>query len=207
MVTTKPKQSAKYEYLVLAFHIDDSEVELWEALSERHKADLSREFYGLVALEMDGLQESAALRLPKIKHKNHARRLFLLPLPEHDSEIRFIKANIRRPAFMDHLKKLILHIGKGQVLPAPNASVSQEFQAAKPPETPVGQERGLRSPRELFHDPNMLIQTMLGELMKPGTERRFDWDRIQPASYPEAVRASMLFSKLEDYWSRKNKKS
>ena len=196
----------KYAYLVLAFHIHDSEIGVWQALSERIKADLSKEFYELVARETVGLQESAGKRMPRATYKSHARRLFLVPLPEHETVIRFIRANIRRPAFMAHLKTLILRCGKAAAPPVARAPAKLENLVHSPPEPQVSNGNHLRGPNELFHDPNMLIQTMHRELMKPESERIFDWDTIRPEAYPDAVKASRLFVRLEEYWSNKHKR-
>jgi hypothetical protein len=203
VVTLILTKKAKYEYLVLSFHILESEMELWEALFERDKAVLSKEVYDLVVLEKAGLQESSSQRKPRLKHKNPARRLFLLPLPEYDAVIRFIKANIRRPAFKDYLKSLILQRGQTHALPA---SDSPPFPAGSN-QAQIGKKFGQRSPSELFHDANKLIQTMLVDLMKPEAARIFDWDRIQPDAYPEAVKSSRLFTRLEEHWNRKIKQS
>jgi hypothetical protein len=46
---------------------------------------------------------------PRSGRKTYFRRLFLLPLPEYRHVIRFVRLYIRRPAFKEHLKKLILY--------------------------------------------------------------------------------------------------
>jgi len=205
MVKMTTNKRTKYAYLVLAFHIHDSEIGVWQALSERNKADLSKEFYELVAREVAGLQESAGKRMPRARYKSHARRLFLIPLAEHETAIRFIKANIRRPAFMAHLKTLLFRCEKdaAPAVAIPPAKPENLFHNPSAPH--VSEKNSLRSPNELFHDPNMLIQTMHRELMKPEAERTFDWDTIRPGAYPDTVKASRLFARLEEYWNNKHK--
>jgi hypothetical protein len=201
MVPMIPTKKAKYEYLVLYFHILESEIGLWEALFEHDKSVLSKKIYDTIAIEMDILQESSSQRRKRIKYKNPLRRLFLLPLPEYDVIIHFIKANIRRPAFKDHLKKLILQCGQTHALSVSDSPIFPESAN----QAQIGKESGPRSPRELFHDANKLIQTMLVELMKPEAARIFDWDRIRPDAYPAEVKSSRLFARLEEYWNNKIK--
>ena len=207
MVIQISTKNAKYRYLVITVLLHESETGQWAALFERDKTALSKAVYALVSREMPNLMKSAGKRMPRNSPKGQTRKLYLLALPEYEAEIRFIQNNNRRPAFRDHLKKLILHGEEACSIPA-----------AKPADQPVAQQekqldaasrmgRCLQSPKELFHDPNKLIQTMLAELTKPETERFFDWGDIQPGSYPESVRQSPLFVQLEEYWSGINKNS
>jgi hypothetical protein len=201
-----PANKRKYEYLLLSFHPHESEIESWEALFEMDKTKLSESVYSLVAREMAGLKESARKQLPRNLNKRQSRRLYLLALPEYEAVLRFIRANIRRPAFKAHLQKLIFQEMNGHALPAAHQITFREAHPGTPPAAQTHEATSLRSPGELFHDANKLIQTMLAELMKPEAERVFDWDAIPPDMYPDSVKSSLLFPKLKEHWDNKNKK-
>ena len=114
--------------------------------------------------------------------------------------LRFIRANISRPAFKAHLQKLIFQEVNDHALPAANQVPSYEAHPGMPPAAQTREATSLKSPGELFHDANKLIQTMLAELMKPEAERVFDWDAIPPDLYPDSVKSSLLFPKLKEHW-------
>lgn len=204
MVTLSP-QKAKYEYFALSFHLEDVDMDQWETLFKEDKATLSREIYRLIDRETPALKDSARKTASKNERKHSGRRLFLIRLPEYEHVIRFVKTNIRRPAFKAHLKRLLLH-DSNVILPAEEAfAPSPEPTDGGQPEAPRLPESRLRSPRELFGEPGKFIQTMIAELKKPETNRLYDWDEIPPQDYPETITSTMLFSRLEDYWHNKNK--
>jgi hypothetical protein len=209
MVTTISTPTGQYAYLLLAFKGNDQERELWEALFERDKAELSVEVYSRIIREMPALKESARIKQAKSVEKAHARRLFLLALPEYAHVIRFIQSNIRRPAFREHLKRLILHGDsnpeRSPATPAPNpaSEASPASEAAHHAETreSVTPTTAKRSPRGLFSKPRELLQVMVLDLKKPEAERRFIWDEIPPEDYPEAMREMKPFDRLVQFWN------
>lgn len=169
------------------------------------KATLSKEIYRLIERETPALKESARRTASKDERRHSGRRLFLLRLPEYEHVIRFVKTNVRRPAFKTHLKSLIL---RGEYITSPVESVGESSPtpvAARQIEAPTLPASRLRSPHELFGEPGRFIQTMVAELKRPHAERLFDWDEIPPGDYPEAIASTMLFSRLEEYWLNKNK--
>ena len=103
------QKKAKYDYLVLSVILSDTEIPIWESLFRQNKAVLSTNIYNIIASEMPALREAANRRQPRSGQKTYFRRLFLLPLPEYRHVIRFVRCHIRRPAFKEHLKKLILY--------------------------------------------------------------------------------------------------
>lgn len=203
MVAIAGTPSKKYEYLVLAFQLRDSELELWEVLTGQNKADLSRMVYSMIAQELPALKKSALQRLSRTENVQATRRMFLYILPEFEQIIRFIRANIRRPAFKAHLKSLLLY-GESKLDCLEAAS---EPLLNQPKEVPAREARErqpvLRSPRDLFSDPGNLVKTMFVELKKAKDERLFDWDGIPPDDYPEEVKAARLFGLLRAYWNEK----
>ena len=204
MTISKPI-TAKYEYFALSFHLEDAEQSQWEDLFMGDKATLSREIYKLIERETPALKESARKTVSKKERKHSGRRLFLLRLPEYEHVIRFVKTNVRRPAFKAHLKSLILH-GEEFISPAESAGTPSSVPVdGRQPEASTLPASRLRSPRELFSEPGKFIQTMIAELKKPHAERLYDWDEIPPGGYPEAITSTMLFSHLEEYWINKNK--
>ncbi len=210
MVTTVSTPTGQYAYLLLAFKGSERERELWEALFERDKAELSVEVYSMAIREMSALKEAARLKQPRSEGETHARRLFLLALPEYAHVIRFIQGNIRRPAFREYLKRLILY-GNGNpernaTGPAPNPAPEAVpvFEAAQHSETrteSVTRNAAKRSPRELFSKPRELLQTMVLDLQKPEAERQFIWDTIPPEDYPEAMKTMKPFDILIKFWN------
>lgn len=206
MIGAVSTKNVKYDYLVLMFKMTDQEREIWEALFERDKAVLSAGIYSMVAHEMPALTESARIRQPRNTQKLHVRRLFLLALPEYVHVIRFIRSNLRRPAFKDHLKRLIFHVGNTLAQSAIVSASTPAAEAAGVPEPthiPILPDFARRSPRELFSDPNKLLQTILLELNKPEAERLFIWNAIPPDEYPEEVKKGAPFFKLERLWRTK----
>jgi hypothetical protein len=109
MMSMVSQKKAKYDYLVLSFILADTEIPIWESLFRQNKAVLSTNIYNIIASEMPALREAASRIQPRSGRKTYFRRLFLLPLPEYRHVIRFVRLYIRRPAFKEHLKKLILY--------------------------------------------------------------------------------------------------
>lgn len=209
MVTEAQRKQGKYNYLVLAFHLGEGEAELWEALFEKDKAELSAAIYKLIEREMPSLAVSAQRRMPRSAKKLYWRMLYLKPLPEYAHVIRFVHNNLRRPAFKAHLKQLILYgTMKLELLrpasipakfPEPTTVIEQSSQL------PVQSELRKRSPRELFAEPGLLIQAMVIDLSKPESEREFAWDEISPEDYPEGAKKAASFSRLVRFWDELNK--
>ncbi len=109
MIAAASQKKAQYDYLILSFALSDTEIPVWESLFWQNKAVLSANIYSMIANEMPALEEAASRRQPRSGQKTYFRRLFLLPLPEYRHVIRFVRCHIRRPAFKEHLKKLILY--------------------------------------------------------------------------------------------------
>lgn len=209
MVTEVQRKQGKYNYLVLAFPMEEGEAELWEALFEKDKAELSAAVYRLIEREMPSLTESAQRRTPRGAQKQYWRKLYLQPLPEYAHVIRFVHNNLRRPAFRSHLKQLILYGTKKPEAPrlspapaAPPESATALEQAGKTPPQPGSCKR---SPRELFAEPGLLIQAMIIDLSKPESEREFVWDEIPLEDYPEGAKKAASFSRLVRFWDGLNK--
>lgn len=205
---TAPAKDAKYAYLTLSFKLTDPEKEIWETLFTQDKAVVSVKIYSMVAREMPALAESAERRQSGDKRKAYFRRLFLLPLPEYGHVIRFIQSNLRRPAFKDHLKRLILY-GDGtpeqNTFPASNLTpeTATGSGVANLESTQLGTTK--RSPQELFPEPTKLLRIILIDLGKPEEEREFAWDTIPPDEYPEAVRKGVAFGELTMFWNELKK--
>ncbi len=214
MIAAASQKKAQYDYLILSFALSDTEIPVWESLFWQNKAVLSANIYSMIANEMPALEEAASRRQPRSGQKTYFRRLFLLPLPEYRHVISFVRLNIRRPAFKEHLKKLILYnnerfdriisdlvrnsIPEGTTIPESAQHISV------PPDA-VMEKAFRRSPRELFADPHALITTIVRDLRKPETERLFTWDEIPPEDYPEAVRRAVPFGRLTDFWNASKK--
>ena len=180
----------KYTYLVISIYVEEHELELWEALVNQDKAALSSTVYQMVLREMPALKASALKSLSLQAQKSRSRRLYLLTLPEFKAVAGFLRANMRRPALRAHLKSLLLY-GESQLAPT-----------EPPPLVPTTKKGKARSPRELFSDPNKLVQTMLKELRLPEEKRVFAWGEIPPDDYPDNIRDIGLFAFLREYWEK-----
>lgn len=209
MVTEKYRKKDKYDYLILSFHMEEGEAELWEALFEKDKTELSVALYRLIEREIPALTETARRRTPRSAQKQYWRKLYLLPLPEYAHVIRFVHNNLRRPAFKARLKQLILYGSKKAELPqaSPTPAPPPESTTVLEPadQTPLQPGPCKRSPRELFTEPGLLIQAMVIDMSKPESEREFVWDEVPPEDYPEGAKKAASFSRLVRYWDERNK--
>ena len=209
-MTTVVSPRDQSSYLLLSCKLADPEKEIWEALFRQDKVVLSAKIYSMVARELPALTESAGRRQPEGEEKTYFRKLYLLRLPEYEHVIRFIQSNIRRPAFKEHLKRLILY-GDGNperstIPPAPNpvpeaVPVSEAAQHAETRAESATRNVAKRSPRELFSEPDKLLQVIFLDLEKPEAAREFIWDEIPPEDYPEAMKAMKPFVKLVRFWN------
>lgn len=218
-MTTASKKKPKYDYLVLSFALTDLEIPIWEALFEQDREILSANIYSMITHEKLALAETASHSQPRNGQKTYFRKLFLLPLPEYKKAVSFVRHNIRRPAFKEHLKQLILYkleqYKKEQLDriitklarndPAPEVSMIPE--SAKHlliQSESIIEKSALRNPRDLFSEPSKLLQIIVLDVKRPEADRLFSWDAIPPEDYPEAVRRGAAFSRLEKYWKEKN---
>lgn len=183
------------KYLPLPLNLEESDLDAFNELAAQPKEELSRKVYARIEAEESALRKSALSTLPRQPRSSRSRRLFLCRLPEHADTIKFIRANIRRPAFKAHLKNLILH----SVIPP-----DVPFQ----PDAP--QKTGLRSPRELFSQPpGIIIKAIIADLNGEGQElntntatHNFNWAEVPPDQYPSEVMDQRLFALLRTYWDQ-----
>lgn len=193
---------SKYNYVILYIYVEESELVLWQTLGNQDKAESSRSIFGMIERELPALRKSALKTMPRAVQKSRSRRLLLLDLPEFREVISFLRSNMRRPALRNHLKSLLLY-GESQLdlteEPAVAAEPAPDPAPVKEPERP----KSPRSPRELFSDPEKLVQTMVVDLRLPENERTFDWNTVTPDEYPDDVKSMGLFGFLLEHWNNR----
>jgi len=182
------------KYLTLPMDLEESELDVFNDLASQPKGVLSIAVYTKIKAEESALRKSALSTFPRELRTTRSRRLFLCELPEYADTMKFIRGNIRRPAFKDHLKRLLLH---GEVF------------LDESEECPTDH---FRSPRELFGEPAaVIIKAIITDLNAKGVDlntnvssHHYNWAEIPPDEYPPEVQSQKLFEFLRSYWKQLN---